>query len=133
MVYCDGITIFLKSVVASKVIKNYTYICGLLEDVIKKVDKENVVQIITDIDNNFKKAGRKLMEKHNLFLTPCAVHYIDLVLKDMEKKDTVRRAMEDTRTVTNSINNHGYVLAMMRKRCGGVSCGQVLHALLPTT
>lgn len=67
MVYCDDITMFLKSVEASKVIKDYKYIGGLLEDVIKEVEQENVVQIITDNDNNFKKAGKKLMEKHNLF------------------------------------------------------------------
>lgn len=34
MVYCDGITVFLKSVEASKVIKGYKYICASLEDVI---------------------------------------------------------------------------------------------------
>lgn len=43
MVYYDGITVFLKSVEASKVIKDYKYIGVLLEDVIKEVDEENMV------------------------------------------------------------------------------------------
>lgn len=119
MVYCDGITMFLKSLEASKFIKDYKYIGALLEDVIQEVGEENVVQIVTDNGSNFKKAGKKLIEKHNLFWTSCAVHCIDLMLKDMGKLETIRKAMGDVRTVTNFIYNHGYVLAMMRERCGG--------------
>lgn len=78
-----------------------------------------MVQIVTDNGSNFKKAGKKLMEKHNLFWTPCAAHCINLMLKDMGKLDTLRKAVEDARTITNFIYNHGYVLAMMRERCGG--------------
>lgn len=115
MVYCDGITVFLKSMEASKVIKDYKYICALLKDVIQEVGEKNVVQIVTNNGNNFKKAGKKLIEKHNLFWTPCAAHCIDFMLKDMGKLETVRNAVEDSRTITNFIYNHGYVLAMMRE------------------
>ena len=59
------------------------------------------------------------MKKHNLFWTPCAAHCIDLMLKDMGKVEPVKKVVEDARTLTNFIYNYGYVLTMMRERCGG--------------
>ena len=43
MVYSKGSTIFFKFVDASNYIKDNKYIHGLLKDVIKEVDKQNVV------------------------------------------------------------------------------------------
>ena len=43
MVYSKGSTIFLKYIDASNYIKYNKYIYGLLNDVIKEVDKQNVV------------------------------------------------------------------------------------------
>ena len=43
MVYSKGSTIFLKYIDASNYIKYNKYIYGLLKDVIKEVDKQNVV------------------------------------------------------------------------------------------
>lgn len=119
MVYCNGVTMFLKSMEASNVIKDYKFIWSLLMDVIKEVGKENVVQIVTDNDSNFKKAKEKLMKKYNLFWNPYTIHCIDLMLKDMRKIDVVKRVVEKARTVTTLIYNHGYVLTMMREKCEG--------------
>lgn len=90
-VHCDAVTVFLKSVEASNVIKDYKYIRGLLMDVIVEVDKENVVQIGIDNDNNFNKARGKLMEKYILFWTHCVSHCINLMLKDIRKIYVVKR------------------------------------------
>ena len=67
MVYCKGSTIFLKSIDASDTIKDNKYIYGLLKDVIKEVDEENVVQIVTDNGPTFVKARKLLMKKYNLY------------------------------------------------------------------
>ena len=67
MVYCKGSTIFLKSIDASDTIKDNKYIYGLLKDVIKEVDEENVVQIVTDNGPTFVKAWKLLMKKYNLY------------------------------------------------------------------
>ena len=60
-------------------IKDNKYINGLLKDVIKGFGEANVVQIVTDNGLTFVKAGKLLMKKYNLYWTPCAAHYIDLM------------------------------------------------------
>ena len=85
MVYCKGITIFLKSVHASGNIKDNKYIYGLMKDVIKEVGEANVVQIVTDNGSTFVKAGKLLMKTYNLYWTPCATHCIDLMFEDIGK------------------------------------------------
>ncbi|XP_077216017.1 uncharacterized protein LOC143850677 [Tasmannia lanceolata] len=119
MVYCDGKTVFLKSIEASAVIKDYKYIYKLLVEVIEEVGEKNVVQIVTDNGSNYKKMGQKIMEKYHIFWTPCVAHCIDLMLKDIGKIERVKNIVAEARSVTNFIYNHGYVLSLMREKCGG--------------
>lgn len=77
----------MKSVDASKIYKTTNKIFKMLHDVVEEVGEENVVQIVTNNATNYKKAGERLIEKGTkLYLTPCAAHYIDLMLEDFEKK-----------------------------------------------
>ena len=119
MVYSKGSTIFLKSVDASGKIKDNKYIYDLLKDVIKEVGEANVVQINTDNGSTFVKAGKLLMKKYNLYWTPCAAHCIDLMFEDIGKRATVSELITNARKITNFINNHGWLLAKVRKVCGG--------------
>ena len=119
MVYSKGSTIFLKSVDASNNIKDNKYIYGLLKDVIKEVGKQNVVQIVTDNGSAFFKAGKLLMKKYNLYWTPCAAHCIDLMFEDIGKRTSVADLITKARKITNFIYNHSWLLAQMRKVCGG--------------
>ena len=119
MVYSKGSTIFLKSVDASDKIKDNKYIYGLLKDVIKEVGESNVVQIVTDNGSAFVKAGKLLMKKYNLYWTPCAAHCIDLMFEDIAKRATVSELITNARKITNFIYNHGWLLARVRKVCGG--------------
>ena len=119
MVYLKGSTIFLKSVDASDKIKDNKYIYGLLKDVIKEVSETNVVQIVTDNGSAFVKAGKLLMKKYNLYWTPCAAHCIDLMFEDIAKRATVSELITNARKITNFIYNHGWLLAKVRKVCGG--------------
>ncbi|RVW39911.1 hypothetical protein CK203_081048 [Vitis vinifera] len=119
MVYSKGSTIFLKSVDASNNIKDNKYIYGLLKDVIKEVGKQNVVQIVTDNGSAFVKAGKLLMKKYNLYWTPCAAHCIDLMFEDIGKRTSVADLITKARKITNFIYNHSWLLAQMRKVCGG--------------
>ena len=119
MVYSKGSTIFLKSVDASDKIKDNKYIYGLLKDVIKEVGETNVVQIVTDNGSAFVKAGKLLMKKYNLYWTPCATHCIDLMFEDIAKRATVSELITNARKITNFIYNHGWLLAKVRKVCGG--------------
>ncbi|KAL6345769.1 hypothetical protein AAG906_017519 [Vitis piasezkii] len=111
-------TVFLKSVDASNYIKDHKYIYELLKTIIKEVGKENVVQIVTDNGSAFMKAGKQLMKKYNLYWTPCA-HCIDLIFEDIGKRPNVIEVINNARKITNFIYNHGWLLAQMRKYCGG--------------
>ena len=119
MVYCKGSTIFLKFVDASDNIKDNKYIYGLLKDMIKDVAEENVVQIVTDNGLAFVKAVKLLMKKYNLYWTPCAAHCIDLMFEDIGKRESVSDLITNARKITNFIYNHGWLIAIMRKVCGG--------------
>ena len=119
MVYSKGSTIFLKSVDTSDKIKENKYIYGLLKDVIEEVGEANVVQIVTDNESAFVKAGKLLMMKYNLYWIPCAAHCIDLIFEDISKWDSVAKLIMNARKITNFIYNHIWLLAKMRKVCGG--------------
>ena len=119
MVYSKGSIIFLKSVDASYKIKDNKYIYSLLKDVIEEVGETNVVQIVTDNGSAFVKAGKLLMKKYNLYWTSCAAHCIDLMFEDIGKRATVSELITNARKITNFIYNHGWLLAKVRKVCGG--------------
>ena len=79
MIYSKETMVFLKLVDASNNIKDQKYIYELLKIVIKEVGRKNVVQIVIDNRSTFVKVGKLLMKKFNLYRTPCAAHYIDLI------------------------------------------------------
>ena len=115
MVYSKGSIIFLKSVDASYKIKDNKYIYGLLKYVIKEVGEANVIQIVTDNGLAFVKAEKLLMKKYNLYWTPCASHYIDLMFEDIGKRDCVTELIMNARKITNFIYNHGCLLVKNEK------------------
>ncbi|XP_011625198.1 uncharacterized protein LOC105421035 [Amborella trichopoda] len=68
-------------------------ICAHLDKIVDEVGPENVVQAVTDNAVNYREAGLLLMERRpNLYWTPCAVHYINLMLKDIGKLNRTDRA-----------------------------------------
>ena len=109
MIYCKGSTIFLMSVDASDNIKDNKYIYGLLKDVIKEVGEW--ISIC--------KVWKLLMKKYNLYWTPCVAHCIDLMFEDIGKRERVFNFITNARKITNFIYNHGFLLATMKKVCGG--------------
>ena len=65
------------------------------------------------------KARKLLMKKYNLYWTPCAAHCIDLMFEDIGKRESVSDLITNAQKITNFIYNHGWLLATMRKVCGG--------------
>ena len=78
-----------------------------------------MVQIVTNNGSAFVKAGNLLMKKCNLYWTPCATHCIDLMFEEIGKRDSVAQLIMNGRKITNFIYNHGWLLAKMRRVCGG--------------
>ena len=106
----------MKSIDASGKTKNVEYLCEIIDEVIKDVSEENVVQIVTDNAANYVAARKLLMERHpHIFWTPCAAHCIDLMLEDLGKLPWIKKIIEQGRSVCKFIYNHTWVLDLMRK------------------
>jgi len=74
---------FLNSINADGEVKN-CYITKKLEDCIKEVGAQNVIQIITDNASACKAASAIVESKNShIFWTLCAVHTLNLTLKNI--------------------------------------------------
>ncbi|KAJ6792561.1 Uncharacterized protein M6B38_238260 [Iris pallida] len=74
-----------------------------------------VVQVVTDNGSNYKAAGLKLMGvRKNLYWTPCAVHCIDLMLKDIANDPSIKPLIQKSQQLTCFIYIHGWALSIMR-------------------
>ncbi|XP_010248064.1 PREDICTED: uncharacterized protein LOC104590993, partial [Nelumbo nucifera] len=115
MVYCNGQTMFHKSINASSDRHNAWYLFSLMNAVVDEVGAENVVQVVTDNGSAYKAAGRMLKRKRkHLYWTPYPAHCLDLMLEDIAKLSMVSRVIERGKTITNFIYNYSIVLNLMR-------------------
>ncbi|KAH1212722.1 hypothetical protein GmHk_14G040845 [Glycine max] len=92
-----------------------------LDDVVKFVGEENVVQVITNNAANFKAAGELLMHtRPHLYWTPCAAHCIDLILEDLEKHLKVHEVtIKKGRKITTYIYGRTMLISMLKKYTNG--------------
>lgn len=60
-------TVFLKYVYASDMCKTVDGIFKMIDDIVEEVGEENVVQVDTRNESNYKAAGKMLMEKRDFF------------------------------------------------------------------
>ena len=108
-------TWFMKSIDASDTNKNGELMFKYLDDVVKEIGEEYVVQAITDNASNYVNDGMRLMEKmRRLWWTPCAAHCIDLMLEDIGKVNVHDTALARARQVVKFIYGHSWVLSLMR-------------------
>ncbi|XP_006596862.1 uncharacterized protein [Glycine max] len=93
----------------------------MLDDVVKFVGEENVVQVIIDNAANFKAAGELLMHtRPYLYWTPCAAHCIDLILEDLEKHLKVHEVtIKKGRKITTYIYGKTMLISMIKKYTNG--------------
>jgi hypothetical protein len=113
-------TFFLGSVDASSEVADDVMLADLLEKQIEKVEKEYVVQVVTDNGANFKAVGRIIMERiPTLFWTPCASHCLDLMLEDIGKIKEFHKYIDNTKKVCRFIYKYGRLLDQMRNKLGG--------------
>ncbi|KAM7517141.1 hypothetical protein LguiA_006724 [Lonicera macranthoides] len=112
-------TFFLKSIDAFESVKNGELMFNYIDEVVKEVGEENVIQVITDSASNMKNAGKRLKEKRvRLWWTPCAAHCIDLMLEDIGKMTVFSTTLEKAKRVVKFIYGHSIILSMMRKYTG---------------
>jgi hypothetical protein len=86
LVNCPRGEMFIKSVDAFAHVKDAILLSKLLDEFIREVGPQNVVQVITDNAANYVVVGKLHMQRYpTLFWTPCVAHCIDLILEDMGK------------------------------------------------
>ena len=84
MAVLDGSPMFIKAIDGSGEFKDKHYIAGVLKDAIKEIGYEKVVQVIIDNANVMKFVGALIEgEFPKIFWTPCLVHILNLVLKNI--------------------------------------------------
>ena len=91
----------------------------LFDEVIEWVGPLNVVHIVTDNATNYVAAERLISQKHkHINWSPCAVHCLNLIFKDIGKMDHVAELVRHTSKVTIIVYNHVALLSWLRKRDG---------------
>jgi hypothetical protein len=116
LVNCPKGTMFVKFVEASTHVKEESLLCDLLDEFIREVGPQHVVQVITDNVANYLVAGRMLMQSYpTLFCTPWVAHCIDLILEDMGKNPYIRDIVESAKRITKFIYNHACLLSLMKR------------------
>ncbi|GMP35730.1 hypothetical protein CsSME_00008071 [Camellia sinensis var. sinensis] len=97
-------TMFIESIDVSSYSKDGNKMFNLLDNFVEKIGKANVIQVITD-SAAANVLARKFLEtkRPHLYWTPCAVHCLDLMLKDIFKLSNFKK------TFDRAIGMHGYI------------------------
>lgn len=114
-------TIFLTPVDTSGISKIAEKVFEMLDEVVERVWEENVVQVVTDNASDYKAAGDLLMAKRKgLYWTPCAAHYIDLMIDDFKNKvDIHETTIQRGRKIAAYIYQRTLPLTRLREFTGG--------------
>ena len=96
--------------------KDGPYLMGLFKEAIDEVGRENVVQIVTDSASNNVLAGGLIEDEYpTIFWTPCSVHCINLLLKDINNIAWVGKTVTEAKMLQIFIINHAASIAIYRK------------------
>jgi len=89
----------------------------MLDDIVKFVGEENVVQVVTDNVANFKVARELLMQKReHLYWTPSVSHCIHLIFEDFEKNLKVHQiTIKKGRKIITYIYGRSMLISMLKK------------------
>ncbi|XP_073298397.1 uncharacterized protein [Primulina huaijiensis] len=112
-------TIFVESVDASSYSHTADKIYELLSKFVNRIGEQNVVQVVTDNASCNVRAGRLLENNFpHLYWTPCAAHYLDLMLEEIFKIPNLKKLHERALMVNGYIYNRPQLLSMMREFTG---------------
>ncbi|XP_050383741.1 uncharacterized protein LOC126800414 isoform X2 [Argentina anserina] len=115
-VYCPEGTTFLKSVDASILINSPDALYEILKQVVEEVGVVRVLQVITNSEEHYVIAGKRLMDTFpTLYWSPCAAACINLILEDFGKVEWINSIVSQARSVTRFIYKHVFLLNMMRR------------------
>ena len=90
--------------------------------VVEEIGHENVVQIVTDNGENYKKACKNLVEQpeyNHIVWQPCAAHTVNLMLKDIAKFREVDVIVKSAKQICRFFHNHNNLHDSMKRNVGG--------------
>ena len=89
---------------------------GLFKEATDKVGRENVVQIVTNNASNNVLVGVLIEDEYTtIFWTPCPVHCINLLLKDINNITWIGKSITKEKMLQIFIINHATSIALYRK------------------
>ncbi|XP_065871368.1 uncharacterized protein [Euphorbia lathyris] len=117
LVYCSKGLSFI--VDALGIYTDAENLCNLFGEIVEMVGPNNVLHMVTDNGANYKAAGKKLSERYpTIQWSPCAVHCINLIMKDVAEMPSVRDVATLASKVTVFVYNHKHTLNWLRNRPG---------------
>lgn len=110
-------TSFLSSKEASLDAHTGEYIFEYVNECIKTVGENNVMQVVTDnASNNMAAANMLFIERPQIFWTSCATHTFNLMLEAIGKLPLFKNPITKAKNFTVFVYSHHKTLALMRKR-----------------
>lgn len=120
-IYSPEGTTFFKFVDVSNIIYSADALYELLKQVVEEVGVGHVLQVITNYEDKYIVAGKRLMDAFpTLYWSPCAVDCIELMLEDFGKVEWINSTIEQAKSVTRYIYKHAAILNMMRRYTFGI-------------
>ncbi|KAL6561966.1 hypothetical protein OROGR_002973 [Orobanche gracilis] len=108
-------SIFLESIDASDYSKTGDKMFELIENCVKAVGEDRVIQVVTDSASNNVKAGKLLMRMYpHMYWTPCAAHCIDLMLEDIFKITKLKNTSSNAMALCGFIYSRPGIVNMLR-------------------
>ncbi|XP_051227163.1 uncharacterized protein [Lolium perenne] len=117
---CNSRMFFHKSVDATGKIENAGFLYGEIKQIIQDVGVQNVVQVVTDSGDSYKKACLKLIAEYNQIVwQPCAADTVNLMLEDIAKFPEVAQVMDSAEQIYKFFYSLDTLLAEMKAKVGG--------------
>ena len=117
--------VFLKYIDASEICKTSKAIFKMMDEVVAKVREEAIFKMIGEVveEANYKAAGDLLMHRRkNLYWTACAVHCIDLMLEEFEKKVPLQQeTIASGKKITTSIYGRIALICLLQNFSKGAN------------
>ena len=108
---------FLRAIDCGGKLKDATFMFEVLKDAIDEVGPSNVVHVITDATHVCRAAGLMVQSRYrHIFWTPCCVHALNNVLKDIGKISWISKLISNARDAQMFICNHHASLAIYRMK-----------------
>ncbi|XP_042421857.1 uncharacterized protein LOC122009670 [Zingiber officinale] len=111
---------FLRSIDTSDFSEMTVKVFEALDKIVEEVGEENVIQVITNNDANYKVAMEMLIEKRKMiFWSPCVVQLLDGILKNFENNLSHQIIIDKGKKISTFICSRTIVMFILRMFTGG--------------